>query len=68
VHTPLDGDVVFAAATGVQPLADPIAGLSALGHVAADVVARAIARAVYEATALPFPGAVPSWRDKFGVQ
>jgi L-aminopeptidase/D-esterase-like protein len=68
VHTPLDGDVVFAAATGVQPLADPIAGLSALGHVAADVIARAIARAVYEATALPFPGAVPSWRDKFGSQ
>jgi D-aminopeptidase len=29
------------------------------------VVARAIARAVYEATALPFPMALPSWKDKF---
>jgi D-aminopeptidase len=29
-------------------------------------VARAIARGVYEATALPFPDAPPAWRDKFG--
>ena len=27
VHTPLDGDIVFAAATGKRPLADPIYGL-----------------------------------------
>jgi hypothetical protein len=25
-----------------------------------------VARAVYEATALPFKDALPSWRDKFG--
>jgi hypothetical protein len=25
-----------------------------------------VARAVYEATALPFAGALPAWRDKFG--
>jgi L-aminopeptidase/D-esterase-like protein len=67
VHTPLDGDVVFAAATGARPLADPIADLAQLGSAAADVVARAIARAVYEATALPFSGAKPSWRDRFGA-
>jgi len=30
------------------------------------VMARAVARGVYEAKALPFPGALPSWRDKFG--
>ena len=65
VHTPLDGDVVFSAATGVKPLADPYYGLAELGMVAANVVARAIARGVYEATALPFPGALPSWKDKF---
>jgi len=29
------------------------------------VVARAIARAVFEAAALPFPQAVPGYRDKF---
>jgi L-aminopeptidase/D-esterase-like protein len=68
VHTPLDGDTVFAAATGARPLADPIYGLSELGALAADVVARAIARGVFEARALPFPGALPSWHDRFGAQ
>jgi L-aminopeptidase/D-esterase-like protein len=66
VHTPLDGDVVFSAATGAKPLADPFYGLAELGMVAANVMARAIARGVYDATALPFPGALPSWKDKFG--
>jgi L-aminopeptidase/D-esterase-like protein len=66
VHTPLDGDVVFAAATGKRPLADPVFGLTRLGTLAADAVARAIARGVYEATALAFPNAQPSWRERFG--
>jgi L-aminopeptidase/D-esterase-like protein len=66
VHTPLDGDVVFAAATGDRPLADPVYGLSELGSLAANVLARAITRGVYEATALPFLGALPSWKDRFG--
>jgi L-aminopeptidase/D-esterase-like protein len=65
VHTPLDGDVVFAAATGARPLADPIGGLAELGAAAADVVARAVARAGVGATSLGFPGAQPSWRDRF---
>jgi D-aminopeptidase len=66
VHTPLDGDVVFAAGLGVKPLPDPVFALSELGTLAANVLARAIARGIYEATALPFPGATPSWRDRFG--
>jgi L-aminopeptidase/D-esterase-like protein len=66
VHTPLDGDIVFAAAIGDKPLADPIYGLSELGTLAATVLARAVARGVYEATALPFPSALPAWKDKFG--
>jgi D-aminopeptidase len=66
VHTPLDGDVVFSAATGRVALADPVYGLAELGMHAGNVMARAIARAVYEANALPFPGALPSWRDRFG--
>ncbi len=66
VHTPLDGDVVFAAAMGTKPLPDPVYSLSELGMLAANVLARAIARGIYEATALPFPGALPSWKDKFG--
>ncbi len=65
VHAPLDGDVVFAAATGEKPI-DPLVGLTELGMVAANVVARAIARGVFEATALPFPGALPAWKDRFG--
>ena len=64
VHAPLDGDVVFAAATGAKPI-DPFIGLTELGMVAANTVARAIARGVYEATALPFPDALPSWKDRF---
>jgi L-aminopeptidase/D-esterase-like protein len=65
VHAPMDGDVVFAAATGEKPV-DPLVGLTELGMVAANVVARAIARGVYAATALPFAGALPAWRDRFG--
>jgi L-aminopeptidase/D-esterase-like protein len=65
VHAPLDGDVVFAAATGEKPI-DPLAGLTELGMVAANVVARAIARGVFAATALPFPDALPAWKDRFG--
>jgi L-aminopeptidase/D-esterase-like protein len=66
VHTPLDGDVVFAVATGHKPTVDPLHGLSELGTAAANVLARAVARAVYGAKALPFPGALPSWQDRFG--
>jgi L-aminopeptidase/D-esterase-like protein len=65
VHAPLDGDVVFAAATGEKPI-DPLFGLTELGMLAANTVARAIARGVYAATALTFPGALPSWQDRFG--
>lgn len=66
VHTPLDGDVVFTVSTGLRPLPDPVFGLMRLGAEAANVVARAIARGVYEATALPFANAQPCWRDRFG--
>jgi L-aminopeptidase/D-esterase-like protein len=67
VHTPLDGDIVFAAATGPRPLAERPLALAELGATAADTLARAVARAIYEATALPFVGALPSWRDRFGA-
>jgi L-aminopeptidase/D-esterase-like protein len=65
VHAPLDGDVIFAAATCKTPV-DPLFGLTELGMVAANVVARAIARGVYCATALPFLGALPAWGDRHG--
>ncbi len=65
VHAPMDGDVLFAAATGERPI-DPLVGLTELGMVAANVVSRAIARGVYAASALPLPGALPAWQDRFG--
>ena len=65
VHAPMDGDVLFAAATGERPI-DPLVGLTELGMVAANAVTRAIARGVHAATALPLPGALPAWRDRFG--
>ena len=66
VHTTLDGDTVFAAATGMKPLRDPVLSLTEIGATAANVLARAIARGVYEARALPFAGAKQAWKDKFG--
>ncbi len=60
-HTPYDGDLVFAVATGARALPDP--GLTGfqLGHAAACVLARAIARGVHAAS--PRPGDLqPCWR------
>lgn len=51
-HTPFDGDTVFALACGAQALPqgpDRAVQLGRLGSAAADCLARAIARAVYEA-------------------
>lgn len=64
-HTPLDGDLVFAAATGLREMADPLLDTFQIGHAAACCLARAIARAVYEAR--PMPGDLqPCWQAKFG--
>ena len=41
--------------------------LTEIGAVAADCLARAVARGVYAATALPFARAVPGWRSRFGI-
>ncbi|HXY90154.1 MAG TPA: P1 family peptidase [Xanthobacteraceae bacterium] len=65
VFSPLDGDIVFAAATGKRELADAVHGLAELGAAAANALARAIARAVFEAKTHAFAGAPPSWKDRF---
>jgi L-aminopeptidase/D-esterase-like protein len=62
-HAPMDGDTVFAAATCNR--ATDEADLTEIGHVAGLVLARAIARGVYEATTLPYAGALASWKDRF---
>ncbi|MFZ5780369.1 MAG: P1 family peptidase [Pseudomonadota bacterium] len=65
VHAPNDGDTVFAAATGhAGPGGDPHV-LAELGTAAADCLARAVARGVYEATALPCKPELPDWRSRF---
>jgi D-aminopeptidase len=63
--SPVDGDIVFAAATARAEEAPTLRDLTEIGTLAAECVARSIARGVYEATALPFPGAKPSWKDKY---
>jgi L-aminopeptidase/D-esterase-like protein len=66
VHAPNDGDTVFAAATArVATAMDPLL-LTELGAAAADCLARAVARGVYEAKALPYPRALPDWKQRFG--
>lgn len=64
-HAPMDGDTMFAAATGVRPLTEPARELTEIGLAATLVMARAIARGVYEARSLPVPGAQRSWRELF---
>lgn len=66
-HAPMDGDTVFAVATLHKPMRDELYDLTDIGLAAADCLARAIARGVYEATALPFPAALPAWRDRFAA-
>jgi L-aminopeptidase/D-esterase-like protein len=64
VHTPFDGDSVFALATGTGPPVPPEA-LLRLGSAAADCLARAIMRALIAAEPL---NGVPSWRRRWGKE
>ncbi|MDP2215341.1 P1 family peptidase [Phenylobacterium sp.] len=63
IHAPFDGDVVFALSTARRPLGErPDFQIARLGALAADVLARAVARGVYAAA--PWPDApVRCWRD-----
>jgi L-aminopeptidase/D-esterase-like protein len=62
-HAPTDGDVVFVLSTGRQPPFEvgPLL-LARIGALAADCLARAIARGVFEARSWP-GGEAPCWRD-----
>ena len=55
IHTPFDGDVVFALSTARKKADGPLRefAVARIGAVAADVLSRAVARAVYEATLPP---------------
>ena len=69
VHTPLDGDLLFAASTGYAAFEETPAGLAELGAIAANVVARAIARGVYSAEPCPAGWAGPqAYQAVFGIR
>jgi L-aminopeptidase/D-esterase-like protein len=60
-HSPADGDLVFAVATGAKPLSHE-RDIGLIGHAAAVALSRAIARAVFHAR--PEPGdLLPTWSD-----
>ncbi|MBX3498323.1 MAG: P1 family peptidase [Alphaproteobacteria bacterium] len=63
VHTPADGDAVFAMATGRVTVADDPIARAEIGTLAADCLARAVARGVYSAGTL---GGMPGWKDTYG--
>ena len=62
VHTPLDGDTLFVLSTGARPLGEPLVDIPRIGMLAADCVARAIARGVYEADGV---GDHPGYQDRY---
>lgn len=64
-HTPMDGDLIFAAATGAREMTDPVSDTLIIGHAAAICMARAIARGIFAATAAP-GDPLPTWRQQFG--
>lgn len=65
-HTPFDGDLIFACSTARRgPPAEDLWPL--LGHYAATCMARAVARAIWEAT--PDPGdALPTFRQSLATK
>jgi L-aminopeptidase/D-esterase-like protein len=64
-HAAMDGDTIFAAGTGTALEPPSMRDLAEIGMIAADCLARAIARGIFEATPLPFADALPSWQMKF---
>ena len=65
-HTGFDGDLIFAVSTGARQLDTPVIDTVALGQAAASVMARAIARGVWEAIASD-DDLVPTFRTLHGL-
>jgi D-aminopeptidase len=65
-HTPLDGDIVFALSTAASPGPEDPHVLAQMGSAAANVLARAVARAIFEARSFPGePKGPPAYRELF---
>jgi D-aminopeptidase len=63
-HAPMDNDVVFAATTGRSSVAPDLRDLTEIGMLAAECVARAVARGVYEASPLGIKDEKPTWSQR----
>jgi D-aminopeptidase len=66
-HAPMDNDVVFAAATAKASVTADLRDLTEIGMLAAECVARAVARGVYEASPLATPDGKPTWRQRHAM-
>src|SRR5271166_2010644 len=65
-HAPMDNDTVFVAATAKATRTPDLRDLTEIGMLAAECVARSVARGIFEAVPLAVPGAQPTWRQRFG--
>jgi len=63
-HTPLDGDLIFALATGKSKVTPTLDQYIDLGAIASSTMSRAIARGIYEARAAD-KDLLPTWRAQF---
>lgn len=62
-HTPMDGDLIFSAATGAVEMTTPDWQMQEICHAAAVCLSRAIARGIFEAQ--PAPGdLLPCWNTE----
>ena len=64
-HLPRDGDIVFGVSTGARPLTGGDPELSGLHLAATLVMARAVARGVFEARSQGRPGEQACWHGRF---
>ncbi len=64
-HTPMDGDLIFAVATGGNKMTPAFSDWIELSAIAASTMSRAIARGVYEAHSVS-GDVFPTWRERFG--
>ncbi len=64
-HAPTDGDIVFAATTSRATQAADLRDLTEIGMLAAECLARAIARGVYEAGPTTHAARPPCWRELY---
>ncbi len=65
-HTPLDGDLIFAIATGKSGASPSLDQQIDLGAIAASTMSRAVARGIFEAKKKP-NDLLPTWQSKFGA-